>query len=262
MTLVGPGPATESPIAPFEPAGPSLVANGFVVELDAFTGPLDLLLHLLREEQIDIADIPIARIADQFLRVIHELGLNQAADYLEMASRLVRLKAQMLLPRTVEGDGWEDPRAELVRRLLEYQQINEIALWMGDAAERRAARFSRGYLPSPPELPPPPLTMNLLELLAAVERVVAGILHPVLHSVVARPLNVEGATLRLETLLAERGRISWAEAIGPEATIVDVLSTLLAILELARRGAAFLFQQAAPPFGPVVISREPPSSAD
>jgi hypothetical protein len=60
--------------------------SAFVVELDSFTGPLDLLLHLLREEQIDISDIPVARIAEQFLGAIHELGLNQAADYLEMAS--------------------------------------------------------------------------------------------------------------------------------------------------------------------------------
>jgi len=66
--------------------------SGFVVQLDAFSGPLDLLLHLLREEQLEIAEIPIARIADQFLQAIHELGLNQAADYLDMASRLVRFK--------------------------------------------------------------------------------------------------------------------------------------------------------------------------
>ncbi len=79
--------------------------GGFVVELEAFAGPLDLLLHLLREEQLDISDIPIARIADQFLAAIHDLGLNQAADYLEMASRLVRLKAQMLLPRA-DGQAW------------------------------------------------------------------------------------------------------------------------------------------------------------
>src|SRR5215216_5190235 len=64
--------------------------GGFVIELEAFSGPLDLLLHLLREEQLEIADIPIARIADQFLQAIHELGLNQAADYLDMASRSVR----------------------------------------------------------------------------------------------------------------------------------------------------------------------------
>ena len=118
-----------------------------MVQLDRFNGPLDLLLHLLREEQIEIADIPIAQIADQFLGVIHELGLNQAADYLDMASRLVRLKAQMLLPRRSEEEGWEDPRAELVRRLLEYQQIREIALWLQRQADRRALQY-RPRLPA------------------------------------------------------------------------------------------------------------------
>src|ERR671914_1791080 len=143
---------------------------GFVVELDAYSGPLDLLLHLLREEQLEIAEIPIARIAAQFLQAIHELGLNQAADYLDMASRLVRLKAQMLLPRHTEDDGWEDPRAELVRRLLEYQQIREIAVWMGRSAERRAAAFPPGHPPPPPPAPPPPLKLDLLDVLSAVER--------------------------------------------------------------------------------------------
>jgi segregation and condensation protein A len=227
---------------------------GFVVELDAYSGPLDLLLHLLREEQIEIADIPISRIADQFLHAIHELGLNQAADYLDMASRLVRLKAQMLLPRRTEDDGWEDPRAELVRRLLEYQQIREIAVWMGRAAERRADCFARGYLPPPPELPPPPLVLDMLDLLQAVERVIAGIPTPVLHSVVARPLDVEGATRRIESLLDDREQFGWLEALGPRPTIVDVLSTLLALLELAKRGVVRLAQPS--PFTPMVIARD------
>jgi segregation and condensation protein A len=227
---------------------------GFVVELDAYSGPLDLLLHLLREEQLEIADIPIARIADQFLQAIHELGLNQAADYLDMASRLVRLKAQMLLPRHAEDDGWEDPRAELVRRLLEYQQIREIAVWMGRSAERRADAFARGYLPAPPELPPPPLALDLLELLQAVERVIAGIPTPVLHRVVARPLDVEGATRRIEGLLDQREQFGWIEALGPRPTIVEVLSTLLALLELAKRGVVRLAQPS--PFSPMVIVRD------
>jgi segregation and condensation protein A len=227
---------------------------GFVVELDAYSGPLDLLLHLLREEQIEIADVPIARIADQFLQTIHELGLNQAADYLDMASRLVRLKAQMLLPRHAEDDGWEDPRAELVRRLLEYQQIREIAVWMGRAAGRRADAFARGYLPAPPELPPPPLALDMLELLPAVERVIAGIPTPVLHRVVARPLDVEGATRRLEDLLDQREQFGWLEALGPRPTIVEVLSTLLALLELAKRGVVRLAQPS--PFSPMVIARD------
>jgi segregation and condensation protein A len=243
------GPVVLSAGPPIESRTP----GGFVVELEAFSGPLDLLLHLLREEQLEIADISIARIADQFLAAIHELGLNQAADYLEMASRLVRLKAQMLLPRT-EGEAWEDPRAELVRRLLEYQQIKEISYWMAGAVERRALRFARGYLPEPPELPPPPLTLDLLELMGAVERVVSGILHPVLHSVVARPLDVEGATRRLQALLEAREEFGWSEALGPHPTISDLLSVLLALLELARRGHCSLTQPAA--FSPLVIRRE------
>src|SRR5688500_2878690 len=175
LSVVTAPPATsEVPTAALD-AGP-----GFVVELEAFSGPLDLLLHLLREEQLEIADIPIARIADQFLQAVHELGLNQAADYLDMASRLVRLKAQMLLPRHAEDDSWEDPRAELVRRLLEYQQIREIAIWMGRSTERRAEQLARGYLPPPPALPSPPLKLDLLELLQAVDRVISAIPSPVL----------------------------------------------------------------------------------
>ena len=232
---------------------------GFVVQLDAFAGPLDLLLHLLREEEIDIADIPIARIADQFLSVIHELGLNQAADYLEMAGRLLRLKAQTLLPRRSEEEGWEDPRHELVRRLLEYQLIREIASWLDKASERRAGQFSRGYLPPPPELPTQPLAIDLLQLLLAVEKVVSEISVPVLHRVVPRPLDVEGATKRIEALLEERGEIGWLDALGAERGIADVLSTLLALLELAKRGTVHLFQRAA--FAPMVIRRDAPRPA-
>jgi segregation and condensation protein A len=226
---------------------------GFVVDLDGFSGPLDLLLHLVWSEQIDIADIPIARVADQFLAAIHALRLNQAADYLEMAGRLIRLKVQMLMPRGGE-DAWEDPRAELVRRLLEYQQIKEIARWMAGQAERRSLRLARGYLPQPPELPSLPVTLDMMDLLVAVERVVNNIPSPVLHRVITRPLDVEGATRRIELLLERQGEFSWREAFPPNSSIVDVLSVLLALLELARRGACRFRQDAS--FGPLVISRE------
>jgi segregation and condensation protein A len=232
---------------------------GFVVALEGFTGPLDLLLHLVREEQIDIADIPIARVADQFLAAIHVLGLNQAADYLEMAGRLIRLKVQMLMPRGGDEDGWEDPRAELVRRLLEYQQIKEIAQWMAGQAERRSLRLARGYLPPPPELPPLPLTLDLMDLLAAVERVINNIPSPVLHRVITRPLDVEGAVRRIESLLESQGEFNWREAFSANPTIVDVLSVLLALLELARRGVCRVRQEGS--FGPLVIARESASAA-
>src|SRR5262245_8024956 len=109
-------------------------SSGFVVELEQYSGPLDLLLNLIREDELDITDLPIAKIADQFLAAIHDLGLDQAADYLEMAARLLRIKAQMLLPRRIGEDEWDDPRAELVRRLLEYQQIRELVGWLERAA--------------------------------------------------------------------------------------------------------------------------------
>lgn len=246
--------ATEPTTLPEAPTSALGAGAGFVVELEAFSGPLDLLLHLLREEQLEIADIPIARIADQFLQAVHELGLNQAADYLDMASRLVRLKAQMLLPRRAEEDGWEDPRAELVRRLLEYQQIREVAVWLGHAAEKRSEQLARGYLPPPPSLPPPPLTLNLFDMLAAIDRVIAGMPSPVLHRVVARPLDVESATRRIEDLLLDQEEIRWLDALGAGSSIVDVLSTLLALLELAKRGSLRLLQPT--PFSPMVIARE------
>ncbi len=125
---------------------------------------------------------------------------------------------------------------------------------MGRTAERRAERFARGYLPPPPELPPLPLTLEVLDLLQAVERVVAAIPTPILHRVVARPLDVEGATRRIEALLDQYPEFGWLEALGPRPTIVDVLSTLLALLELAKRGAVRLAQPS--PFSPMVIARD------
>jgi segregation and condensation protein A len=228
--------------------------GGFVVELEQFSGPLDLLLHLIREDEFDITDLPVARIADQFLAALDDLGLNQAADYLEMAARLLRIKAQLLLPRRLSDDQWEDPRSELVRRLFEYQQIRELVAWLGRAAARRAERFGRGFEAPAPEGPPPPLRIDLNELLAAAERVVALIPEPVLHRVVARPLDVEGAELRIQSLLAEREEFIWTEALAPGPSISDVLSLLLALLELARRGQCVMLQPAV--FAPLLVRRE------
>jgi len=233
--------------------------SGFVVELEKFSGPLDLLLHLIHEDEVDITDLPIAKIADQFLSVISDLGLNQAADYLEMAARLLRIKAQMLLPRRIGDDEWEDPRAELVRRLLEYQQIRELVDWLGRAAEVRAERFGRGYEAPPPDAPPAPLQIDLNDLLAAAERVIALIPEPMLHRVVPRPLDVEGATERLVAMLAEREEFSWLDVVEERPSLVDVLSAFIALLELAKRGDLTIAQPE--PFAPMVIRRDTPRAA-
>ncbi|HEY5218705.1 MAG TPA: segregation/condensation protein A [Gemmatimonadaceae bacterium] len=225
----------------------------FVVELTAFSGPLDLLLSLIREDQLDIYDIPIARIADQFLIRIRTLGLNDAADYLEMAARLLRIKAQMLLPRT-DAEVWEDPRAELVRRLLEYQQMREVVDLLEHRGEERRSQFARAFVP--PDAPPPPaqLALSLSELLTAVDRVLRAAKRPDIHDVVSRPLDVPGAVAVIRALLLLRARVMWTEIVTRDAEPSFVLSTLMGLLELARMGELRVNQPK--PFANVEIARD------
>jgi segregation and condensation protein A len=227
--------------------------NGFNVELSAFSGPLDLLMTLIREEQVDIYDIPVARIAEQFLLRIRSLGLNEAADYLEMAARLLRIKAQMLLPRG-EEELWEDPRAELVRRLLEYQQMREIVDVLERRGEERRSQFARAYLPMAPEPPQAPLALSLSELLSAVDRVLRTVKQPTMHEVIPRALDIPGAVSIIRSVLALRARIMWTELITRGAEPWQVLSTLLGLLEMAKVGELRVNQPR--PFANVEISRD------
>lgn len=229
--------------------------RAFVVELSEFSGPLDLLLSLIRDDKVDIYDIPIARVAEQFLAVIGSLGLDQAADYLEMAARLLRIKAQMLLPRKESDEAWDDPRAELVRRLLEYQQMREIVDVLERRGEDRRSRFSRSYLPQ--QLAGPamaPLALSLAELFAAVDRVLRVATEPQMHEIIPRALDVDGAMDLVRALLALREVTRWRDVVKTSAEPWEVLSALLALLELARRGELKLRQPS--PFASVQITRE------
>ncbi len=231
----------------------------FIVELDQFSGPLDLLLTLIREEEVEITDIPIARICEQFLARIHGLELSDAAEYLEMAARLLRIKAQMLLPRSQDDESWEDPRAELVRRLLEYQQMREVVDVLEDRSEDRRNRFARGWLPADPAPPSSPLALSLPELLSAVDRVLRVATRPLLHDIVPRALDVDGAMATIRAILSVRVMARWADVVRPNAEPWQVLSALLALLELARRGELKLVQVR--PFAVVEISRDAASEA-
>jgi len=228
----------------------------FVVELTQFSGPLDLLLSLIRDEQIDIYDIPVARIAEQFLARISTLGLDEAADYLEMAARLVRIKAQMLLPRREGEEQWEDPRAELVRRLLEYQQVREVVDILEERGRDRRDRFARAYLPQNLMAPAPigPLSASVSELLGAVDRVLRAARRPDMHSVVPRALDVDGAISVVRAVLAMRARARWRDLIAPDAEPWQVLSVLLALLELAKAGELRIAQPR--PFASVEITSD------
>jgi segregation and condensation protein A len=245
---------------PAEPTEDPGDATSFVVELTHFSGPLDLLLTLLREEQIDIFDIPIARIAEQFLDRIQSLRLDDAAEYLEMAARLLRIKAQMLLPRHDGEESWDDPRAELVRRLLEYQQVREVVDVLDSRAELRRNRFAHPPAPAPVQPSAPArLSVALVDLLAAVDRVLRLARGPSVHAVVPRALDVAGAVDAARALLARRDRLRWIDLVPAGAEAWQVLSVLLALLELARLGECLLRQPVA--FGPVEIdAAEPPAA--
>lgn len=223
----------------------------FVVELSAYSGPLDLLLSLIRDEQVDIYDIPVARIAEQFLQRLGQLELDEAADYLEMAARLLRIKAQMLLPRNSDDESWEDPRAELVRRLLEYQQMREVVDVLERLGEDRRNRFARAYLPQQAAPPSAPLALSLGELMSAVDRVLRVSRQPVMHDVVPRALDVDGAILTVRAILALRAHIRWRDVVAADAEPWQVLSTLLGVLELAKRGECAVSQPA--PFAQIEI---------
>src|SRR3954469_10894032 len=230
----------------------------FVVELPAFSGPLDLLLSLIREEQVDIYDIPIARICEQFVVRIRTLGLNEAAEYLEMAARLLRIKAQMLLPRG-DVEAWDDPRAELVRRLLEYQQMREVVDVLERRGEERRNQFARAYLPQAAAPPQAPLALSLSELLSAVDRVLRAAMRPNMHEVIPRTLDIPGAIVTIRSVLALRARILWTEIVEKTAEPWQILSTLLGLLELAKLGELRVAQPK--PFANVEISRDVASEA-
>src|ERR1051325_11658377 len=205
--------------APVMPRREAAASEVFVVELAEYSGPLDLLLTLIRDEQIDIYDIPIARIAEQFLARISTLKLDEAADYLEMAARLVRIKAQMLLPRREGDDVWEGPRPDRV--------------------------------PSPRA---GPLKLSLPELLSAVDRVLRLARRPHVHDVVPRALDVDGAIGIVRALMAIRDKAQWKDVVPKKAEPWDILSVLLALLELAKRGELRLSQPRA--FAAFEIRRE------
>ena len=230
----------------------------FVVEVPTFSGPLDLLLTLIREEQVDVYDIPIARICEQFVARIRTLGLNEAAEYLEMAARLVRIKAQMLLPRS-ESEGWEDPRAELVRRLLEYQQMREVVDLLEKRGEERRNQFARAYLPQSPVPPQAPLALSLSELLGAVDRVLRAVKPPNMHEVIPRAIDIPGAITIIRSVLELKARILWTEIVRKDAEPWQILSTLLGLLELAKLGELRVAQPK--PFANVEISRDAASDA-
>jgi segregation and condensation protein A len=243
----------------------ALADGAFVVELDRFSGPLDLLLHLIREQDIDIFDIPIAEITAQFLkavRAVEELGLDRAGEFLEMAATLVRIKAQMLLPRRTDALGeLEDPRAELVRRLLEYEHFREASLRLAEAESDRGRRYARGHVP--PRVTPPPVTeleISWEELFDASLRLSERPRGPEDHVVAVRAVPIEDKIGLIVQTLARITRIEFRRLVQPFGDKLHGVVTFLAGLELAKRRQLTMRQSA--PFTEIWLYRVKDSETD
>jgi segregation and condensation protein A len=216
--------------------------TSFFVELDRFQGPLDLLLHLIREQDIDIFDIPIAQITAQFLDAIRmvekEMGLDAAGEFLEVAATLVRIKAQMLLPRRVDETGeLEDPRAELVRRLLEYEHFREVAIRLEAMEMERVRRFPRGYVPPrpKPQIVYGPLETTWDEVQQAAYAVGERYRPPTDHTVAHRAVPLEEKVALIVHTLARVASVEFSRLVRPFADKLHGVITFVAGLELAKR---------------------------
>jgi segregation and condensation protein A len=236
----------------------------FLVEIERFQGPLYLLLHLIRTQDIDILDIPIARITDQFLRAIKDLAvddLDGAGEFLEMAATLVRIKAQMLLPRPAEDED-EDPRAELVRRLLEYEQIREVTERLRVAEAESGRRFGKGYVPPRPKRPAAeePLETTWEEVFEAALRVELPVARDRRHRVTPRTVSMEEKAALILDALSRNSRVEFARLLHGFRERMHGVMTFLAGLELTRRRLLVLRQTR--PFAELWIYRRDDRDAE
>ncbi|HPG24530.1 MAG: segregation/condensation protein A [Spirochaetaceae bacterium] len=226
---------------------------GYAVKLPVFEGPLDLLLHLIRQNEVDITDIPIARIAEQYLETIElmqELNLDVAAEYLVMAATLALIKSRMLLPSEGQDDEDEsDPRADLVQRLLEYQRFKEAAETL--SRRRLLGRDVWSVVGPGPERTPESereIEVGLFELVDAFRAVLENASAVELkHEVETEAVTVRTRMLVVMDLLESHESIEFTRIFevdgesGPPSRAV-LVATFLAILELARLTALRIYQ--------------------
>jgi segregation and condensation protein A len=244
------------------------VLEGYPVRLDNFEGPLDLLLHLIKRNELNIYDIPIHTITKQYLEYIdlmQELNLDVAGEFLVMAATLIHIKSRMLLPRPdpLQEDPEEDPREALVRRLLEHQKFKAAAELLHERETLRSAQWTRPDGPIAEiagEAPEPEIEVDLFSLISAFRAVVERAKQRPKIYLPGEQIPIEE---RIEQLMA---RLSETEACGFEDLFADVQSraglivTFLAMLEMIRLKLVRVFQSGV--VGPIrIYKRARPADA-
>lgn len=228
------------------------------VKIDAFEGPLDLLLHLVHRLEIDIYDIPVAEITQQYLLYIHtmqELQLDIASEYLVMAATLLAIKSKMLLPKQdmeledLEIEMGEDPREELIQRLIEYRKYKEAASELKTMEQERNLIFTK-----PPsdlsdftkELPSGrvDLDVSLYDMLGALQKLLRRkrLQRPLATRVAKEEVTIEKTMEYVLRILKDKGRISFFEFFRYQDK-EQIVTTFLAILELMKRRKIIVEQE-------------------
>lgn len=245
-----PDPARESP--PYR------------IETAVYSGPLDLLLHLIEREELDITAISLALVTEQYLQQVEALQqehgeqkIVQLIDFLDVGARLVLIKSRALLPRPPavlsDGDEEEDPAAALLRQLRQYRQFKEAAHWLGQR-EAAGLRTHLRVAPPPRVAAAPDLSdVTLARLLATLQAVLARSETREESVDVVQPsrITIERQLSHLRATLQRRKQVEFRELLSGKAGRTEVAVTLLALLELIKRREALAFQEAM--FGPILV---------
>jgi segregation and condensation protein A len=222
----------------------------YSIKLPVFEGPLDLLLHLIKENKVDIYDIPIALITRQYLEYLElmkELNLEIAGEFLVMAATLIHIKSRMLLPveETADTEEAMDPRLELVQRLLEYQAFKDAALGLKEREEERVGVLQREPLYEDGEddsEEPYLFDVSLFDLISAFKRILDKA-PPEFKTVTKETLTIKDKMSLIIEVIQNRDAVRFEELFAQGMTKAHLIVTFVALLELLRIGLAKVYQE-------------------
>ncbi len=235
-----------------------MVAEKYKVQLEIFEGPLDLLLYLIKKEEVNIYDIPIERVTQQYLQyleIMQMLDLDIAGEFVLMAATLMYIKSRMLLPPDeqppMEQEEMEDPRLDLVRQLLEYKKFKDVAHELSQKELFQNQLFSRVAAHSTIGADQRQLDVSIFDLINAFSTVLKKIEAAGLREVYEDVYTVADKILAIKEMLTEKPSIAFVDLFAAAACREEVIATFLAVLELIRLREIRGFQEQ--PFGPILV---------